>query len=90
MMSTTEVRELIDDAFEELALAAGGLVATEPVPDEVIWKFIRNLEVVRGRTLRRIGEEGTRSLGPDREADTRPHPAIEQFLRRLREEPDHA
>ena len=86
MLSTVEARELIDDVFEEEALALGGLVALHGVDDQLVWRLVRNMDAVRTRALRRLekrepGElEGEAPAGPL----PRPHPAIGEFLLSLR------
>jgi hypothetical protein len=88
MLSTTEARELIDDLFEEEALALGGLVVLHEVDDQLVWRLVRNMDAVRGKALRRLEEKEPRDRdrGSLAEPLPRPHPAIEEFLRKLREE----
>lgn len=80
MVSKETARGLIDGVFEEGALALGGLVATHLVEDEVVWRVVRNLDVLRNRALRRLDEA-------EEQPPAMPHPAIEQFLTNLRGEP---
>ena len=82
----SEVKALIRDLFEEEALALGGLVAVYEIEDDVVWPLVRTLAVTRRRVLRRL--DAGRSED-DRRTDSpalTPHPAIEEFLIRLREE----
>jgi hypothetical protein len=86
MISTAEARDLINDLFEEEALVIGGLVAVHKLDDDLVWRLIKNLDVIRVRTLRRLGDEP-----PDDDAkpwyrrpNLKPHPAIEDFLLSLR------
>ena len=82
MLSKGRIRELIDDLFEEEALALGGLVAVHEIEDDLVWRLVRNLDVIRARVLKRIdGEEENPST---KESIPRPHPAIEDFLASLR------
>lgn len=86
MISKQEVKELIADLFEQQALVIGGLVAIHKVEDDVIWRLIRNLDVIRRRTLRRL-EDKTPEEGdgaPPRRSHLKPHPAIEDFLLSIR------
>ena len=86
MISKAEVKELIDELFEEEALVIGGLVAFHQVDDELIWRLMKNLDVIRGKTLRRIGAR-EQDIGDDGEAtrpELKPHPAIEEFLLNIR------
>jgi hypothetical protein len=88
MLSTAEARELIDDLFEEEALALGGLVALHGVDDQLVWRLVRNMDALRGKALRWLEEKAPRAPGrasPEERRPT-PHPAIEEFLRKLRGE----
>ena len=86
MISEAEARELILDLFEEEALVIGGLVAIHEVEDDMVWRLVRNLDVICGKTLRRLNaksqtdDNGARMKRPD----LSPHPAIEDFLEKLR------
>ena len=86
MLSPDEARTLIDDLFEEEVLAFGGLVAIHEVPDDLIWRLVKTLDTIRGRALRRI-EAKAEVEAPFRAPDLRPHPAIEDFLLKLRRRP---
>lgn len=85
MITEAEVRELITDLFEEEALLIGGLVAVHKVDDDLVWRLVKNLDVIRGKFLRRLEDNAP----PDDAAATprrplKPHPAIEDFLLSLR------
>ena len=84
MMTRTEAKQLIDDLFEEEALVLGGLVAVHRLDDEIIWRLVKNLDAIRGKTLRRIEGRGPDDPGSSGCCDLRPHPAIEDFLIKLR------
>ena len=85
MIATDEVRRIIDDLFEEEALVLGGLVAVHGVDDDLVWRLVKNLDVIRGRFLQRIE---VRDTGEHEAAIPRhhlkPHPAIEDFLLSIR------
>lgn len=86
MISKTEARTLINDLFEEEALLIGGLIAVHKIDDDLVWRLIKNLAVIRGKILRRLDD----NTPPDeaeplhRRPNLRPHPAIEDFLLALR------
>lgn len=86
MITETQARDLINDLFEEEALVIGGLVAVHKVDDDLVWRLIKNLDVIRGKILRRLEDEAP----PDetdpsyRRPNLKPHPAIEDFLLALR------
>ena len=86
MIRKAEAKELINDLFEEEALVIGGLVAVHEMDDDLVWRLVKNLDVIRAKVLRRLndrdtGEEG--ASGP-RRPNLKPHPAIEDFLLSLR------
>lgn len=85
MLSKAEVQDLINDLFEEEALVIGGLVAVHKVDDDVIWRLVKNLDVIRRKMLRRLDDETPDEVeAPPRRPNLKPHPAIEDFLLSLR------
>jgi hypothetical protein len=86
MISKAEVKELILDLFEEEALVIGGLVAVHEVEDDLVWRFVRNLDVIRRKVLRRLEDKDLDDEGKmsPKSPNLKPHPAIEQFLLGLR------
>ena len=86
MITKAEAKILIDDLFEEEALVIGGLVAVHKVEDDVIWRLIRNLDVIRRKYLRRLEDKDLddEGGGPLKRPNLKPHPAIEDFLLTLR------
>ena len=86
MLSKGEVKQLIDDLFEEEALLLGGLAAVHGLDDDFIWRFIKNLDVIRDNALRSLDDRNpTRTeVSPTVGLNLKPHPAIEDFLLKLR------
>ena len=86
MIGKAEVQELINDLFEEEALVIGGLVAVHKIEDDVVWRLVKNIDVIRRKVLRRledkVREDG--EGGSPRRPNLEPHPAIEDFLLSLR------
>jgi len=86
MFSEAEVRQLINDLFEEEAILIGGLVAVHPVDDDLVWRLAKNLDIIRRKALQRI--EATESDGESSDVTVRPnlkrHPAIEDLLLNIR------
>ena len=82
MITESEVRALIADLFEEEALVIGRLVATYDIDDDLVWSLVRSLDVIRRRALSHI-EQATPEVPLSPEPMTRPHPAVEDFLRRV-------
>lgn len=88
MLTKAEATDLINDVFEEEALVLGGLVALHDVEDDLVWRLVRNLDAIRGRALRSLDDSESpeaEEAGPKR-PDLRPHPAIEEFLLKIRSE----
>ncbi len=83
MITKEEAKDLIDDLFEELALVIGGLAAVHEMEDDLVWRLVKNLDVIRGKALRRL-DDRTEKESPERGPNLKPHPAIEDFLRNLR------
>ncbi len=86
MMSKADVKNLILDLFEEEILVIGGLVAVHKVDDDVVWRLVKNLDVIRRKYLRRLEDKDPDDDGggPPRRSHLKPHPAIEDFLISLR------
>ena len=86
MISKTEARALINDLFEEEALLIGGLIAVHKIDDDLVWRLIKNLDVIRGKILRRLEDNAPpeHAEPPYRRPNLKPHPAIEDFLLALR------
>lgn len=86
MVNRTKVKQLIRDVFKEEALVIGGMVADHQIDDEAVWQLTRHMDAIRIKTLRRIDEESPKDEWDERfeEMNLRPHPAIEEFLSKLR------
>ncbi len=86
MISKAEVKDLILDLFEEEGLVLGGLVAVHKIEDDVVWRLVKNLDVIRRKVLRRLEDKAPddEGGGPPKRPNLKPHPAIEDFLLSLR------
>jgi len=86
MIRKAEAKEFINDLFEEEALVIGGLVAVHEVDDDLVWRLVKNLDVIRAKALRRIEarERDGGNGGGTARPDLKPHPAIEDFLLAIR------
>ncbi len=86
MISKADAKELIIGLFEEEALVIGGLAAVHKIEDDVVWRLIKNIDLIRRKVLRRLEdnapEEG--DGGAPRRPNLKPHPAVEDFLLSLR------
>ena len=88
MITEAEAKDLIDDIFEEEALVIGGLAAVHDLTDDLVWRLVRNLDVIRTRALQSLGEDEAEDHDESRPArpNLKPHPAIEDFLLKIRSE----
>ena len=85
MIRKSKVKELINDLFEEEALVIGGLVVVHPVDDDLVWRLVKNLDVIRTKILRRLEDVGPAvAEAPPARPNLKPHPAIADFLLTLR------
>lgn len=84
MMSEAEVKEMLDRVFEEEALIIGGLVALYEVNDDVVSKIMNGLDAVREKEMRRLERGRAKENGARSRPDFTPHPAIEEFLAKVR------
>jgi len=92
MISLEEARDLVDEIFEEEALLIGGIVAVHGMDDDLVWRLIRNLDVIRGRVLRRLDNRDEDEIddSPNEKVNLNPHPAIQDFLIKIRREGEWA
>jgi hypothetical protein len=89
VISKAEVKDLIEGLFEEEALVIGGIVALYGMEDSMVWRLMRNLDEIRRKTLKRFDDEDkdpSDSEGLAKGANLKPHPAIEEFLLRVRKD----
>lgn len=83
MSESFKCKEAITAAFEEAALALGGVVAMYPIPDEAVWDLARCLDLIHQRVC---GQFGTANGAPDAEPECAEHPAIAHLLTKLQRE----
>lgn len=86
MISKTEAKGLVNDLFEEEALILGGLVAVHRVDDDLVWRIVKNLDVIRGKVLRRIEDRDADDGAAAKRPNLKPHPAVEDFILSIRRE----
>lgn len=85
MKDTVRMRRLVNGLFEEQAMVLGGLVALRRVDDDLVWSVVHGLDGVRRRALRRVSAP-RRGTSCRSERPLEPHPAIQDFLVRIRRE----
>jgi hypothetical protein len=83
MFTNEAAKRLILDLFEEQALVIGGLVAVHEVDDDLVWRLMKNLDVIAGKAIDRLNDQKSEK-NPDPPVSSKPHPAIEEFLLKLR------
>jgi hypothetical protein len=84
---------LVLEIFEEIGLVLGGMVALHDVGDDFVWRLVRSLEATRRKFLGRLQSLGPLGRDPDgREGGLceKAHPAIEEFLSKVRKEMEEA
>jgi len=100
MISIDEARDMVDEIFEQEALLIGGILAVHGMEDDLVWRLIRNLDVIRGRVMRKLDDREDDECPEDilqdkrtclradthRQVNLKPHPAIEDFLIKIRGE----
>ena len=79
----SDAHGLLSEAFEETALVLGGLIAVHPIDDDLVWRFVRSIDGVRRKAVRRLDAAQTGTAAPVSTSPAR-HPAIEHFLAGLR------
>ena len=77
------VCELVNDLFEEAALAIGGLVALYPVNDEFVQRLFASLSVIHQKAMQRIEEPDSKGSAGSARARGEPHPDIAEFLAKI-------
>lgn len=80
MSDSCKCTSAITAAFEEAALALGGVAATYPMPDDAVWDLARSLDLIHQRACEKCGAVGV--IRPEEPEDTE-HPAIAHLLAQL-------
>ena len=83
-MDKTDIKLLIDEAFEDLALVLGGIFAVHTVSDEAIWQIMKHIDVVHGNLVAQLEGTGPDDINRNKALGTEPHPAVEALLLKLR------
>lgn len=87
MTDQCKCRQTLTAAFEEAALAFGGVVASYPIADEAVWDLARALDLIHERAMARFGRCGATGAVPADDTDDCEHPAIVHLLRRIHDRP---
>ncbi len=85
MLSKQKAKSLVLRIFEEEGLVIGGLAAINKFDDGLLWRLMRNMDAILGKSLASIDNDNNRnSAYPKRGSNVRPHPAIEEFLAKIK------
>ena len=85
MIENEQVKQIILDMFREEALLLSGLFTVYDVPDDFIWRVMKNLEILVQNAMRQIDNQDQTVDNPIRPRRTgSPHPAVAEFLKELK------
>ena len=85
MMSPSDVRTLVLDLLEEQTVLIGTLTAIHEVEEEFLWRLFRGFDSIRLKYVERTEDRAFELRPqPQERSGCVPHPAVEEFLSRLR------
>lgn len=85
MVESQISKRLVQDMFQEEALLIGGLITTYDMSDDFIWALCRNLDSIRIKYLRKLRQQ-KQSQNPTANLRLTPHPAVQELLRKVKEQ----
>ncbi len=80
--------DLLTSAFEEVALALGGVVDTYEVPDDAVWDLARAIDLILERARSRFTEAVEQVDAGSAGKSGYKHPAVDHLLHRIWEAGD--
>ncbi len=83
MHGNCRCRGIVNDGFEEVALALGGVAASYEIPDEAVWDLARAIDVTCQRVRARLSRTEAAIGLDDLPASDCSHPAVVHLLQRL-------
>lgn len=86
MTANCKCQETLVAAFEQVALALGGVVASYRIPDEAIWDLARTMDLACERARVRMGCHAKPEPDEVEPAVGAVHPAVTHLLGRLHEQ----
>ena len=86
MKANCKCHETLVAAFEQVALALGGVVASYRMPDEAVWDLARTMDLACERARTQMGCHTTAEPDEAETAVGAAHPAITHLLSRLHEQ----
>ena len=85
MIENKEVKQLILDIFREEALLLSGLFTVYEVPDDFVWRVMKNLEILVQNAMRRIDNQDQITDNPiHARRSGSPHPTVAEFYNELK------
>lgn len=85
MSNCSECREVLTAAFEEVALALGGVVAGFDHWDDAVWELATAIDVIHRRALGRLAQSGPSATAAPPPPEHKCHPAIAHLVKQIRE-----
>lgn len=86
MPQSCRCHRIVNEGFEELTLALGGVAASYEIPDKAVWDLAQVINRVYRRALSKIGPDHLPPALAQDLVDANEHPAITRLLRQLRED----
>lgn len=85
-MTGSQVRGLLDETIEDIAMVLDGILAAHDVGDDVVWQVMKHLDVSHSQALEKLEQSATLDpdIGPRSRTTAKPHPAIEALLMKLK------
>ena len=84
MKANCRCRGIVNEGFEELALALGGVNASYDLADEAVWDLARAMDLTCERIQAKLARTGAVSGQGDLPESDGCHPAVAHLLQRLK------
>ena len=85
MIENKQVKQIILDMFREETLLLSGLFTVYEVPDDFIWRVMKNLDILVQNAMRQIDNHDQTTDNPIRAPRAgSPHPAVAEFYNELK------
>lgn len=77
-------RKIVNEGFEGVALALGGIAASYDIPEEAVWDLARAIDLNYGQVRARLSKSEYISVLDDLPESGCGHPAVTYLLQRLK------
>ena len=84
MSNRSECREVLTGAFEEVALALGGVVAQFELWDDAVWELSAAIDAIHRRALDRLAQSDPSKAAAPPPPEQKWHPAIAHLMNQIR------